>query len=223
MNYHLSLHSSNKKTGPIPVSTSPKQTCPVDCGMRDACYAKISPLNIHWIRISEGKQGDDWKTFLGKIQALPDNQIWRHNQAGDLPGDGKQIDVNKLIELVQANKGKRGFTYTHYSPKNLNNKLAIKLANEEGFVINLSADNISQVDKLLELNIGPVVTVLPLNQSDNLLTPAGNAVIVCPAVKDAYTTCQTCKLCAKANRKVVIGFPAHGVKKNKANEIASFV
>ena len=89
MNYHLSLSSSNKKTGPIPVSTSPKQTCPVDCGMKDACYAKIGPLNIHWIRISEGKQGDDWKTFLGKIQALSDNQIWRHNQAGDLASNGK--------------------------------------------------------------------------------------------------------------------------------------
>lgn len=223
MNYHLSLHSSNKKTGPIPVSISPKQTCHVDCGMKDACYAKIGPLNIHWLRVSEQKAGVSWEEFCKQIQALPDNQIWRHNQAGDLPGDGKRIDVNKLIELVQANKGKRGFTYTHYSPKNLNNKLAIKLANEEGFTINLSADNISQVDELVELNIGPVVTVLPLNQSDNLLTPAGNTVIVCPAVKDAYTTCQTCRLCAKANRKVVIGFPVHGVKKNKANEIAQIV
>lgn len=223
MNYHLSLHSSNKKTGPIPVSISPKQTCPIDCGMREACYAKISPLNIHWIRVSEQKAGVSWEEFCKQIQALPDNQIWRHNQAGDLPGDGVKIDVNKLLELVQANKGKRGFTYTHYSTKILSNKIAIKAANDNGFTINLSADNLSQVDELVKLDIGPVVVVLPLDQSDNLLTSGGNSVIVCPATRNAYTTCQTCKLCAKINRKVVIGFPAHGIKKNKANEIAKIL
>lgn len=222
MNYHLQLKSRNSKTGPIPVSTSNKQTCPTDCGMRDACYAKIGPLNIHWIKISNGSMGVSWEEFCTQIQALPKNVIWRHNQAGDLPGDGQQINTEMLEQLVSANEGKNGFTYTHYNPFIKENHDAIKHSNDNGFVINLSADNIDQVDALLNLKIGPVVCVLPLNQSDKVLTTEGNAVIVCPAVTNDYVTCQTCKLCANKNRTTVIGFPAHGVKKKKADEIAQF-
>lgn len=222
MNYHLQLKSRNQKTGPIPVSTSPKQTCPSDCGMREACYAKIGPINIHWIKISNGSMGVTWEEFCNKIQALPKNVIWRHNQAGDLPGDGQQINTEMLKQLVNANAGKKGFTYTHYNPFIEQNNKAIKHANDNGFTINLSADNMSEVDALVDLKIGPVVCVLPLNQSDKVLTAAGNAVIVCPAVTNDYVTCQTCKLCANKDRTVVIGFPAHGSNKKKADEIAQF-
>ncbi len=222
MNYQLTLHSKNIKTGPIPVSISPKQTCPTDCGMRNACYANIGPINIQWIKVSNGSMGTDWETFCGKIQALPKNVIWRHNQAGDLPGDGQKINTKMLKQLVSANKGKNGFTYTHYNPFIKKNHNAIKHANDNGFTVNLSADNIDQVDALLNLKIGPVVCVLPLEHSGKLLTAAGNAVIVCPAVTNEYVTCQTCKLCANKNRTTVIGFPAHGVNKKKADEIAQF-
>lgn len=222
MNYHLQLKSTNSKTGPIPVSTSNKQTCPTDCGMRDACYTKIGPINIHWIKISNGSMGVSWDEFCSQIQALPKDVIWRHNQAGDLPGDGQKINTKMLEQLVTANKGKNGFTYTHYNPFIENNYNAIKHANDNGFTINLSADNIEQVDALLNLKIGPVVCVLPLNQSDKVLTVEGNAVIVCPAVTNEYVTCQTCKLCANKDRTTVIGFPAHGSNKKKADEIAQF-
>lgn len=226
MNYHLQLKSTNSKTGPIPVSTSNKQTCPTDCGMRDACYAKIGPLNIHWIKISNGSMGVSWEEFCSQIQALPKNVIWRHNQAGDLPGDGLWIYTEMLEQLVNANAGKNGFTYTHYNPFIERNKKAIKHANDNGFTINLSADNISEVDALVDLKIGPVVCVLPMNtpldHSGKLLTAAGNAVIVCPAVTNEYVTCQTCKLCANKDRTTVIGFPAHGSNKKKADEIAQF-
>ena len=50
---------------------------------------------------------------MHKIAALPVNDLWRHNQAGDLPGDGELIDKPKLRQLIKANHGKRGFTYSH--------------------------------------------------------------------------------------------------------------
>ena len=34
-------------------------------------------------------------------------------------------------------------------------------------------------------------------------------------------TCKTCGLCAIANRKAIIGFPAHGPSKRKASAIAA--
>ena len=55
----------------------------------------------------------DWQSFLSAIYSLPVGQLWRHNQAGDLPGIGNKIDVKQLGQLVKASEGKRGFTYTH--------------------------------------------------------------------------------------------------------------
>jgi len=71
--------------------------------------------------------------------------LWRHNEAGDLPGEGDDIDVPKLRALVQANRGKRGFTYTHKPVlDNPQNAVAIKCANQNGFTVNLSADSIEE-------------------------------------------------------------------------------
>ena len=53
---HLSPKSSNVKTGPIPVSTTTKATCPATCGMRESCYAASGPLALHWRAVSEGKR-----------------------------------------------------------------------------------------------------------------------------------------------------------------------
>ena len=44
MNVHLTLKSSNAKTGPIPVSTTEKASGPPDCAMREGCYAASGPL-----------------------------------------------------------------------------------------------------------------------------------------------------------------------------------
>lgn len=83
----------------------------------------------------------------------------RHNQAGDLPGKGGEIDAEAL-QLVEANQGKRGFTYTH-KPMTAANMAAVKAANDSGFTVNLSANNLTHADELAALAIAPVVTVLP--------------------------------------------------------------
>ena len=49
---HLSPVSANAKTGPIPVSTTERATCPVDCAVREACYAASGPLALHWGAVS---------------------------------------------------------------------------------------------------------------------------------------------------------------------------
>ena len=82
MRYHLTEVSSNKKTGPIPVSTTSSDTCPPACPFNDGgCYAKSGPLALHWKKVSEDQRGDDFDTFIDKIKKLPKNQLFRHNQA----------------------------------------------------------------------------------------------------------------------------------------------
>jgi hypothetical protein len=225
MNFHLTLKSSNVKTGPIPVSTSSAVTCPPTCPFNngEGCYAGSGPLALHWKAVTNGTRGDQFADFLDKIQALPNGQLWRHNQAGDLPGNGVEIDGAALGDLVKVNFNKRGFTYTHYDPSISNNAKYIKGANQFGFTVNLSANTPAHADELSALNIAPVVTVLPANQVENSYTPGGRKIVVCPATIRDDISCSTCKLCAVSDRLVIIGFPVHGTQKKRAARVFELV
>jgi len=221
-NYYLTEKSRNAKTGPIPVSTTSADTCPNDCPFRgNGCYADGYPLKGRWNEVTRGERGGPLADLCEKIAALPAGQLWRHNQAGDLPGDGERIDSAGLAAIVAANNGKRGFTFTHYSPARKRNAAAIRKANAAGFTVNLSANNLDHADDLAALDIGPVAVVLPAGfDGRQTETPAGRRVAQCPATyKD--TTCADCGLCAKRDRKVIVGFPAHGVHKRKADAVAA--
>ena len=218
MRVHLTPKSANVKTGPIPVSTSSRESCPDTCPLKKAgCYADAGPLALHWNKVTEQQRGTDWQTFCNSIAALPEGQLWRHNQAGDLPHQQGRIDAAALDLLVSANIGKRGFTYTHHNPE-LNSDI-LAAANIDGFTINLSANDMHHADLLADSGL-PVVAVLPIEQTTNTKTPAGRAVVVCPATVRDDVSCATCQLCARADRSVIIGFPAHGTSAKKADSVA---
>jgi hypothetical protein len=221
--YHLTEKSRNVKTGPIPVSTSTRTTCPDACPFKgNGCYAESGPLALHWKQVTENKRGDNWKGFINKIRALPTGQLWRHNQGGDLPGEGDKLDITMLQQLISANMGKKGFTYTHKPLTGKGDKLAIMHANNNGFTINLSANNLKHADDLADLNIGPVVVVTPYDsQALVTLTPKGRKVVTCPATYRDDVSCATCKLCARDMRDCIVAFPAHGASKRKASAIAN--
>jgi len=210
MQVHLTLKSANVKTGPIPVSTTERDSCPTDCAMRAGCYAASGPLALHWAAVSAGTRGTSWGQFVQAIAALPEGQLWRHNQAGDLPQTGGTIDAVKLGQLVQANIGRRGFTYTHH--RDAASLAWVKHANEWGFTVNLSANDLHDADALADTGAGPVVVVLPSTQAQNTETPAGRKVVVCPATQRDDVSCATCQLCQR-QRSTIVGFPAHGTKK----------
>lgn len=219
---HLTLKSRNEKVGPIPVSTTEARTCPQSCPFKkNGCYADGGPLALFWGKVSRGDAGVSWGEFCGQIQALPEGQLWRHNQAGDLPSaDGLVIDHDALMDLVNANQGKRGFTYTHHDVTNLKNADSVLLANLHGFTVNLSGNNLAHADTLAALQIGPVVSVVPEDHPEHSLTPAGRKVVVCPEQTGKAKSCAECALCQKANRSVIVAFRAHGVSKKKAIAIA---
>jgi hypothetical protein len=185
--------------------------------MEAGCYAKAGPLAIVWKEVDD--IGTDLKEFCDKIASLPNGQLFRHNQAGDLPGTGETIDTKALGAIVKASTGKRGFTYTHKNPFNKRNANAIAKANRNGFTINLSANNLGHADKLADLGIAPVVTVLP-SDGTSTTTPKGRRVVQCPATSRDDVSCKTCQLCQR-QRDVIVGFPAHGAAHRKANAIAA--
>ena len=219
--YHVTHRSSNGKTGPIFVTTSSYDTCPNNCPLKgNGCYASSGPLKLHWHEVSYGSRGISFGEMLWEIAKLPDGTLWRHNQAGDLPGQDDQIDVSALSQLVKANHGARGFTYTH-KPDTALNVSAIREANKQGFTINLSANSLEHADQLSAHGL-PVVTVLPSDRVNqrSCTTPAGRKVVVCPATRSNVINCSTCALCQKRDRDFIIGFPAHGSAKKKADSVA---
>ena len=53
--------------------------------------------------------------LLFEIRSLAPGALWRHNVAGDLPSNNQTtIDRAALRAITEANKGRCGFTFTHF-------------------------------------------------------------------------------------------------------------
>jgi len=210
--------SANKKTGPIPVSYTTPESCPDACSLKkNGCYADSGPVQFAWRRAES--HGVEWQEFCDKVAALPKNQLWRHNVAGDLPGQNNTIDAQSLRELVAANQGRRGFTYTHYPINSAGNRKAMALANARGFTVNVSRETYREADEAISYGVAPVVVLQEIDAPKVSFTPAGNKVVTCPATYRDNVTCQSCELCYNISRRVIVGFPAHGTSKRKVINI----
>lgn len=218
--------SSNAKVGKIPIVIAGRETCPETCPLyTGGCYALHGPSRIHWDRTTQS--GSAFKDVLEKIRALVPGTLWRWGVSGDLPGINSNIDSRALQQLVAANQGKNGYAYTHKLPGVKKNAEKIRAANEGGFTINLSSNNVEQADEYLALGIAPVVTLISRGDTvawKKLLTPGGNLVVQCPA-EYTETSCQTCgggkgALCSRSDRNYVIGFTSHGVGAKHTDRVA---
>jgi hypothetical protein len=223
MNFALTAVSSNAKTGPIPVSTSSRATCPSTCPFYDkGCYAKAGPQALHWRKVTEGARGVSFQEFTSAIRKLQRGQIWRHNVSGDLPHILGNIDALMVQSLAEANRGRLGYTYTHHI-LNDHNIQVIREANAKGFTISASTENIEVADAVMSEHGIPAVAVVKSDKTDRFYkTESGRKVITCPAaLHPGKVTCATCKLCTIADRDYIIAFPAHGNAKKTVNEIVA--
>tara|TARA_R110000803_G_scaffold62126_1_gene122328 strand:+ start:86 stop:775 length:690 start_codon:yes stop_codon:yes gene_type:complete len=222
VNYHLSRVSSNRKTGPIPVSSTSRNSCPGSCPFNNSneggCYGENYHLKRHWDLVDKGERGTDFEQFLREVRALPRGQLWRHNQVGDLPGESNRINAAQLRSLAKANKGRKGFTFTH-KPPTPTNLSAIREANAYGFTINLSANSISHAEELEKHGL-PLVTVLPADAPTFQRLASGTPVLSCPATRKDSITCANCGICQLKDRNFIVGFPAHGKSWKRADRVA---
>lgn len=210
-----SRRSGNAKLGPIPSSLSERGTCPRSCGLYEAgCYAGYGLLGHHWTAAAD--RGLPWAEFLARVRALPPGTLWRHNEAGDLQGDGERLDAEALEELIAANLGRAGFTFTHYTARE--SWPAIACANAHGFTVNLSADTLAEADALAAAGVGPVAALVGVDHPQRSRTPAGRVVVVCPAQTHGLT-CAVCRLCARPQRRSIVAFRAHGQYRAHVTEL----
>lgn len=210
LRFHLTPVSANAKTGAIPVSTSSAATCAVSCPFRgNGCYAESGPLAIHWRAVSDGVRGASWRQFLAAIAALPVRQLWRHNQAGDLVNPATATGRRMLAQLTEANRGRRGYTYTHHkrTPAAI---AALKSATAQGFTVNASCHNEREADAAIAHGLRAVFVVPASEPRRFWSTAGGNRAVVCPAQYRAGITCASCGLCQARPEHIAIAFLAHG-------------
>ena len=189
--------------------------------MGNGCFGENFHLNLHWKKVSGGQRSQTWDAFCSMVRKMRKGQIWRHNQAGDLPGVNDKIDSEMMAQLVSANKGRDGFTYTH-KPLTDENLAEIRLANAGGFTVNISANSIRDAVIIRKTHPDlPVVCVLDSKTVGKVQTVDGVRIVTCPASLRDDVTCYDCGLCQRADRDYVIGFPAHGSRVKKVDAIVA--
>lgn len=195
----------NSKTA-IPTTRSARSTCPTSCPLMGAgCYAENFPMAMEWDKLTV--RGLSYADLLDEISRLKRGTLWRHNDAGDLIGSGNRINLTALVALVDANRGRRGFTYTHWDW--WKNRNEIRWANLHGFTINVSTESHADA-KAAYIEGLPVALVA--DQVGAVEDRDGIRYVVCPAQTKGWT-CKDCGLCAVADREYVIVFRPHGTKK----------
>jgi len=221
MQVAVTLSSGNSNTGPIPTTVTERSSCPVTCAFFEkGCYGKYHLQGVHWRAVSDHKRGGSWDEFTSKVRKFAPSQLWRHNTTGDLPHIFGDIDSVKVSTLVSANKGRRGFTYTHHVLNDHNVKI-IQDANAKGFTINASTESVEVADQIMTDHQIPAVAVVPSTEKRRFFnTESGRKVIVCPAkIHKGKVNCSTCGLCQQPDRDYIIAFPAHGTAKKTVDQI----
>lgn len=210
--------SQNKKTGPILTTMTSASSCPNSCALKGAgCYAEHGPTAIHWRKVDE--KGLEWDEFCDELKRkLRGKSLWRHNVAGDLPtlADGVTVSGRHMGRLAAKAVDVPGFTYTHHKLTDSNVNLFSYINEDFDFTINVSADSLDAADASFALGL-PTTVVVPSDWTGLRQTNKGNPVVICPASTHEGVTCENCRLCAKADRKSIVGFPAHGVRRRVIN------
>lgn len=218
LRFHLTRVSSNSKTGPIPVTTSSRDTCPPTCPFKGSgCYAESGPLAIHWGKVTNAERGQSFAQHCQDLASLPPQQLTRLNQAGDLPHTRGRISRRFVRGIVAACKNLKAYTYTHHR-LNLGENLALlRFANRNGLTVNVSTETERCADDAIAAGLPAVLAVDSEEARNTWHTPAGNVVLVCPA-QNRDTDCATCQLCHTRGRRVIVAFRAHGTGKRKASQ-----
>ena len=228
--YHLTRAAGNKKTGKMAVSTSTWDNCPSACPFRNGggCYAEAGfHTRMMTDRITAGlpvthnssKRPHTISQHIAAIRELPADIPLRLNAAGDLPGDRERLHASQCLRLADAAGRRTSWTYTHY-PLTADNVATIRGMLDSGLAVNVSGNNAADAVAKRKRHGLPTVAVMPAAFRGST-TVDGERIAQCPAtVPGAKVTCATCgngrPLCARSDRTFIVGFPAHGTAKRRA-------
>ena len=220
MNFHFVKKSGNKKTGFMPVTYNSRLSCPNSCIFRNnGCYADNYHTALNWDKVTSGQRGGTFKELLNNIKALKPGTIWRACVAGDIPSNSKgEMSRTYLKGITEANKGLKGYTYTHNRLDIGENISLLKTANKKGFTVNISTETEAAADNAI-LNSLPAVMVVKSTETRlSWFTKNKNKILVCPAQTNGVN-CIDCQLCQHRPKQLIIAFKAHGNQTKKIDKI----
>ena len=225
--FQLTPKSRNRKTGPIATIRSSSNTCPNTCPFNNGggCYAASGPEAIHWRKLDESQKPEHVSGWLGlsdqfRAAKLKPGTLLRLNTAGDLPMLPTTGEIlGNVVDLMRATFEHHKvvpFTYTHHRQSE-HNLAVVERQNRAGFTVNLSCDSEERASMMHQRGF-PSVCVVPANDTRTSWHDRdGVRFVTCPA-QTGDTTCDRCRLCAKADRGAVVAFRAHGNKSEKISE-----
>ena len=220
MKFHFVKKSGNKKTGFMPVTYNSRLSCPNSCIFRNnGCYADNYHTALNWDKVTSGQRGGTFKELLNNIKALKPGTIWRACVAGDIPSNNKgEISRTYIKGITEANKGLKGYTYTHNRLDIGENISLLKTANKKGFTVNISTETEAAADNAI-LNSLPAVMVVKSTETRlSWFTKNKNKILVCPAQTNGVN-CIDCQLCQHRPKQLIIAFKAHGNQTKKIDKI----
>ena len=145
----------------------------------------------------------------------------RWNVYGDLAHKNGVIDTVKLLKLANIVKSRmlKTILYTHHNIDDFINVQSLKMAFDKGLHINISCESLDKVKQALKLNLNAAL-VVPTGAIDKVIKKDDLIIMRCPAEYKKEFTCSDCMLCAqnRVDRKLVIAFTAHGVKRKSLSE-----
>ena len=228
--YHMTESSGNTKVGKrVVVTTTSRSSCPDACPLKPeydedgkripkGCYGDQFHMKMHWDKVTSGERGYSLDELTKRIAKLPYKSMVRHDQAGDLPGDGKfTLYRDDCLKLAKAYRRNLAWTYTSYPLPGFNLETIREMLRLD-FVINKSCFSLEQVDSAMDLGI-PATVVLPCKtKGRKLRTPKGRIVARCPAEMSKDINCGNCggskgPLCLRKDRDFAVSFYAHGIFK----------
>ena len=221
--FKLTARSSNRKTGPIATTMTSAESCPETCPFNNGggCYASGGPTAIHWNRLTRREIGGDWMNLVHEIgnAKLKPGTLLRHNVAGDLPHESGKIRADMLRTLtgIFLDAGLVPFTYTHHKQDGFNLP-PIREAIDAGFTVNLSCDSEAQASERFREGFPAVCVTRSSDTRRSWTDESGVRFQTCPAQLKDGVTCETCKLCTKADRACVVAFRSHGTSKKRIDQ-----
>lgn len=204
--------STQAKTGDIPQAYASRTSCPVDCPLRSGCYAAAGHCKLILRRCDadgDKKQVITWMQLAAKVDAsrAAGRDLIRHGVSGDIAASGSNlIDAHYLRGLTAAYAG-LAYGYTHCVQCERNDQL-LREAAADGFVMSYSCETEAEADSAVASGV-PAVLVWPKDVPVPGYTAGGNRFVQCPQ-QTRNVQCKDCRLCARASRKSVIVFAAHG-------------
>ena len=213
----------NSKTGHMHKCSAPAENCSNGCALKgEGCYAMNFPMALQWARQQAGEAPTSvtWSGLLAACRYVPRGEAIRVWEAGDFPmlEDGT-IDVQSVLQMKNAVRGKRAFGYTHHNKLFPAFNAAVSLCREDGFTINVSIDGSEDdLDAVMDAGLPAVIAVSSAETRRQWRTAGGYRVRVCPNHTHKSVQCNRCMLCHTRPRDLAIAFPAHGTRYKAANK-----